>query len=277
VFLLSVLLMDLAHLCLFCQVVQILNLCLFFALGKLCNSLAARPATRRPRLLTSAALVLGLAGQATPMLFGTASASFDAEAILADYLAAPEQEVPVDPGDPALGETDNALARLVVFSSFQCPACQRFGLQTRQIKDHFGDQVSIVFKHFPLSSECNPIVRSDLQPHACAISRAAEAARQQGRFWAFHDAFYAENLAGNEAALQSTAVSVGLDLDRWKVDREAKDTQDKIERDIELATELGVNYTPAIFLNGRRVPKVNLIGVALLIKHELDAALQTPR
>ena len=275
--LLLVLFMDAAHLCVLCLFVQILNLSLFLAIGQLCGALPTvdsipRPATKKRRYPTIVALVVGTVCQATLMLVGNAAARLDGEAILADYHASEKHQIPVDPTDPILGSNHDAPARLVVFSSFQCPACQRFGQQTRYIKEHFGDQVSIVFKHFPLSSECNPIVPSDFQPGACAVSRAAEAARQQGGFWAFHDAFYTSNLSGIGEKVQSIAASIDLDVDLWRTDCDTSDTRAKIERDVKLGAQLGVNQTPVIFLNGRRVPTVNLIGVALLIKHEVDAA-----
>ena len=50
----------------------------------------------------------------------------------------------------------------------------------QKIKEDYGDQVSIVTKHFPLS----------MHPYAHVASRSAEAARKQGKYKEMHDKIF---------------------------------------------------------------------------------------
>ncbi|MHC5032831.1 MAG: vitamin K epoxide reductase family protein [Planctomycetota bacterium] len=278
VILLLVLLQDPAHLCALCLVVQTANLLLAFSVGRLGAGLRGYGAPRsrglavlRRPLVTLGAVAVGAVCQLALMQYGRPGAALDPAAALSAYLAAERHEIPIEPGDPVLGGSVDAPARLVVFTSFQCPACQRFGQQTRYLKDYFGDRLSIVIKHFPLGTECNPLVRTDLQPRACDLSRAAEAARGQRRFWEFHEALFDGDLSRDEPALQAIATALDLDLERWNTDRSSAPINSRVKRDVALGLRLGVTETPALFLNGRRVPTISLPGVALLIKHQLES------
>jgi uncharacterized membrane protein len=106
--------------------------------------------------------------------------------VLAEFEHAPPQQIPRDAEDPRRGQPDARL-ELVVFSDFQCPACQRFAQAIATAAEHH-PELAVVFKHYPLSSQCNPRVRRDLHPLSCGAAQAAEAARRQGKFWEYHDA-----------------------------------------------------------------------------------------
>lgn len=73
-----------------------------------------------------------------------------------------------------LGPVDAPL-KLVVFSSFQCPSCRELAKEFPYLTRHFGAELTIVFKHYPLSTACNPVTRRDHHPRAC------QAANQLGR------------------------------------------------------------------------------------------------
>ncbi|ERN42955.1 protein-disulfide isomerase [Rubidibacter lacunae KORDI 51-2] len=133
--------------------------------------------------------------------------------------------------------TDAIDSRLVVveFSDFQCPFCARLHDTLDEFLAQHGDDVTLVYKHYPLAS---------LHPQAIAAARAAWAAQQQGRFWPYHDALFAR--AGNLDADAFTAIArdLGLDLERFERDRASGEAGVAIERDVELGNELGVRGTP---------------------------------
>src|SRR5262245_58233764 len=121
----------------------------------------------------------------------------DRAEVIADFQRAPAITLPVSEGDPRLGSSA-APVWIVVFESFRCPACRRLSGTLSRLHHEFGDRLAIVFKHYPLSTECNGRLTQDLQPGACEIARAAEAANLQQRFWAFHDVIFAA-LGGDPA------------------------------------------------------------------------------
>lgn len=75
----------------------------------------------------------------------------------------------------------NALVTIVEFSDFQCPFCARAKPTVDRILQEYGDRVTFVYKHFPLSQ---------IHPRAQKAAEAAECARDEGKFWEFHDKLF---------------------------------------------------------------------------------------
>jgi protein-disulfide isomerase len=70
---------------------------------------------------------------------------------------------------------------IVEYSDFQCPFCSRAEPTVKQILQTYGDKVLFAYKHFPLIS---------IHPHAQKTAEASECARDQGKFWEFHNALF---------------------------------------------------------------------------------------
>ncbi len=176
--------------------------------------------------------------------------------VLSAFRSTPQQAIPVGSEDPAVGPSQ-APVRLVLFSDFQCPACKSFSKRMPGLTKQFDGRLQVVFKHFPLDLNCNPVMKRELHPQGCAAAYAAEAARKQGRFWEFHDALFAADLRGGEETLRSVGRQIGLDLQQFDADRKAEATISKVRADIDLGMRLGVNSTPSTFWNGRNVRGLN--------------------
>jgi len=189
-------------------------------------------------------------------------------ALFARYAAAPSFAIPLEPSDAALGSVRGS-ARLVVFTSLQCDWCRNLAPVIRRLHQRFGDRLTIAFKHFPLGKECNPALDSEMQPRACAAAWAAEAANLQGKFWPYHDRLFAGPLGHPEEALRAAASAVRLDLDRWNRDRASPVVHRKVMADVQLGLQLGVEGTPAVFLNGRKVDDPDIVVLTTLIRREI--------
>ena len=117
------------------------------------------------------------------------------------------------------------------------------------------------FRHFPLCKDCNRAVTGEGHPEACRAARAAEAARLQGgeeTFWRMHDLLFAKHRRLATVSYADLAMQIGLDGDKLVADMESAPVEQAVEADVALAAELGVTGTPAVFLNGRRVPRLCL-------------------
>ena len=180
-------------------------------------------------------------------------------------------EIPVDDGSPHLGPVAGPV-RLVIFMDFGCPGCRRFRDTLNQLRNKFSDDVTIVFKHFPLETGCNPSIVRDIHPGACKLAQAAEAAHQQGRFWPFHEYAFQSRRVMDDAQLQSLAVQARLDLVRFDQDRHSNAIRDRIAADVALGARLGVDSTPAVFLNGKRVPDLRYETLEFLVTVALQRA-----
>jgi protein-disulfide isomerase len=188
--------------------------------------------------------------------------SEDADILAMMYAKREKHDIPIRPDDPWRGGPANAPATLVVFADMTCPDCRRFEkLMTSQIQPLFGEQMRVVFKHYALSSECNPPFETKRSSHSCPAAYAMEAARLQGgneAFWRMHDEIrrHSDDMASMD--YRAAAVQFGLDPDRLAADMRDPSVRARVEEDGRLAYELKVKGPPAIFLNGRQVPPVAL-------------------
>jgi len=199
------------------------------------------------------------------------TARIDARQALEAYRSSPPQEIPIDPEDPILGPMDGPV-KLVVFNSFRCPACQSFSRLTQRLRNLFGNKLTVVFKHYPLSQVCNPALERDLQPRSCEAAWAAQAAHRQQAFWRYHEGLFQSDLSASEQMLRQIAQASSLDLERWESDRRSSSIQHKITQDAELGARLGVDGTPSLFLNGRRVWMWGSSDLELLIASQIEEA-----
>jgi protein-disulfide isomerase len=193
----------------------------------------------------------------------------DRAAILAAHHAAPRVVLTVDEDDPHLGPLD-APARLVLFESFRCSACRRLAGMVPRLRARFGDRLLVAVKQYPLSTVCNPRLTRDMQPGACELAWAAEAARRQSQFWRFRDALFAAGTNDSPETVAIVARRLGLDLARFETDRVSDSTKQRVALDIELGSRLGIPGTPAVFLNGRLVRSVSVEALEILIRSDLE-------
>ena len=141
---------------------------------------------------------------------------------------------------PAKGPAD-AWVTIVEISEFQCPFCQRVTPTIKQVRDAYGDDVRVVFKHNPLSFHNN----------AKNAAKAAECAREQGKFWEMHDVMFANQRELEAPKLEEYAKQVGLNTDQWKQCFTSTKYEDRIANDQQLANKFGARGTPGFFINGR--------------------------
>lgn len=198
---------------------------------------------------------------------------FDPLQTIALFESGLHYDIPINEADPRLGPPD-ATVRMVVFSDFQCPGCLQLARTIPRLAGQFEDTLQIVFKHFPLDSTCNLLVQKELHPKACEAARASEAARVQGQFWAFHDAMFTPSSQG--VSLKSMVEQLGMDFDRFETHRRSDEAMARIQADIELGIRLGVDGTPSVFINGRRLYDTRPQALQLLITHEIEHTDHAP-
>ncbi|MDR9417683.1 DsbA family protein [Gracilimonas sp.] len=136
---------------------------------------------------------------------------------------------------------------IIKYSDFQCPACKYYVSIEEQIKEAYGDDVAIIYKHFPLN----------IHPHAQVAARAAEAARAQGKFQEMHDLIFEgqEQWArGNaEAMFIGYARELDLDVEQFQNDMNSADMQRIVMADKREGLDLNVNSTPTFYINGTKL------------------------
>ncbi len=170
----------------------------------------------------------------------------------ASVIRGERQEVSAD-DDPALGEA-NAAVTMIEFSDFQCPFCRSFWRETLPlIKQNYIDKglVRFVYRDFPIDS---------LHPAARSAAEAAECARDQGKFWEYHDRIFAGQdeegrgtIQFGLAELETWARDLRLDAEEFKSCLDSRKYREEVEKDLSDGTAAGVTGTPSFFINGRPV------------------------
>jgi|SRR6188472_2161560 len=137
---------------------------------------------------------------------------------------------------PAIGPDDHVAGEgeegLIVYADLGCPHCAG---AWQRLREHPG---RLVFRHFPVASK---------HPRSPALHAAAEAAGQQGKFFAMVDSLYADRGRVDDPHLWERAEGFGLDLDRFQADRREADIEARIKRDFRSGIRAGVAGTPAVF------------------------------
>ena len=161
------------------------------------------------------------------------------------------------------------LVMLEEFGDFQCSHCAQFALgMGRQLKKDFVDKgrINFVFRHFPFIGE-----------ESFRAAEATECARDQDKFWEYHDTVF-ENWDGvNKGAysddnLRGFASRLQLDRDAFDSCLEGGKYRGKVEEDLQLGERMGVNSTPSLFLQGRRIQVSDYSELAGLIESAIAAA-----
>ena len=151
--------------------------------------------------------------------------------------------VPVEESrDHVRGPADAAVT-LVEYGEYECPYCAEAAVVVRELEERHGDDVRLVFRHFPLRG---------VHPNAFAAALAAEAAAKQDRFWELHELLGKSRKDLSADRVRGLAEKAGLDLDRFDADLKDPALRERVEADIEAGLASGVNGTPTFFLNNVR-------------------------
>jgi protein-disulfide isomerase len=159
--------------------------------------------------------------------------------------------------DAVLGDA-NAPVTIIEFSDMQCPFCGRFYTQTLpQIKSQYIDtgKAKLVFRDFPLS----------FHPYATPAAIGAECAKEQGKFWEYHDTVFETqnawvNAADPNAALKQIAADLGLNTANFNSCYDAEKYAAEVQKDFNDGQAAGVSGTPTFYVGSPSKGYVQLVG-----------------
>jgi protein-disulfide isomerase len=165
----------------------------------------------------------------------------------------------IDPSLPAMKAegyllgSPTAPVEVIEFADFECPACGQFAILTEpDVRTRLVNtgQVRIRYIDFPLAMHKN----------TWDASLAAACANDQGKFWAMHDALFANQDRWNGEATSTPrkpigelAKSVGLDMTKYGACMDADTHRAKIQSHLAEAEKRGAQSTPTFVFNGTMV------------------------
>ncbi len=164
----------------------------------------------------------------------------------------PNEKADANPGavPPHFRGAARAPVVLEEFGDLQCPPCALLAVLLKKLEEENRSRLRVVFRNFPLA----------MHKHAVEAARAAEAAGAQGRFWELADLLYEHQPEWSKeenvtATFEGYAQKIGLDLARFKADREDNKLLGRIGLDNQRGISMGVTSTPTLFINNQRVPQ----------------------
>lgn len=164
----------------------------------------------------------------------------------------PEVSLELNSGDVILGDA-KAPVTVIEYGDFQCPFCGKFFSQTEPlIKENYvrAGKVKFVYRHFAF-----------LGPESVEAAKAAECAKDQGRFWEYHDAlFNAEIQDGqehngnlNSELFKSLAAELKMNAVMFSSCLASNKYADKVQKDYDGGIAAGIQATPTTFVNKTKV------------------------
>ena len=144
-------------------------------------------------------------------------------------------------GRPEKGGGANAPVTIVYFSDYECPFCGRAETVVDQVMKQYGDKIRLVFRDYPLP----------FHPNARPAAEAANCANAQGKFWEYHAKLFQNQNDLGADKLATYADQVGLDKGKFTDCLSKKPYAAAIDKDMADGSKVGVNGTPAFFINGR--------------------------
>ena len=143
-------------------------------------------------------------------------------------------------GSTILGNP-NAKISIVEFGDYQCTFCYKFHKDTmKMIVEQYvvNGEVNFVYKDFPLNG-----------PSSIMASEASYCAKEQGKFWQYHDIIY-ENWEGENTgwvtrnALERFAENIGLDMNKFNSCMNDSKYHQKVLDNEEFARKINIDATP---------------------------------
>jgi protein-disulfide isomerase len=142
--------------------------------------------------------------------------------------------------DLVAGNPDGSVT-MTEFFDYNCGYCKR-AMSDILALIKSDDDLRVVFKEWPILSEGSRFA-----------SRAALASRRQDKYWEFHLALM-ETRKVDEASTMEVAERIGLDVEQLKADMASPEVAAVIDRNMQLAVALGIQGTPAFFIDKQFIP-----------------------
>ena len=184
---------------------------------------------------------------------------------------APERQCVPLGAAPLRGALAAAPVTIVEFSDFGCPHCAALDSTLGRLLRAFPVQLRLAWKSFPIDAHPDARAAANLVEHALA-SGGSES------FWKLHDGLYQMSAPLGAASFKPLLERLGLDADAHLEAAKSGSYDARINDDLRLGQEIGVEGVPTRFVNGRKLEGAQDFRVLEeLVKSELKAVAHFTR
>ncbi len=158
-------------------------------------------------------------------------------------------EITIPDNKPFLGNPE-AKVIVVEFADYQCPYCGEWQKTIFQnLKSEYIETGKIKFVFWDFAF---------LGPESTRAAEATLCAKDQDRYWDYHDKLFAnqdgENLgAFSDGKLTKFAQELNLDTEKFSNCLAINNYNQEVTESLQLGTSYGVTATPSVFINGTKV------------------------
>lgn len=146
----------------------------------------------------------------------------------------------VETGDnPSMGPKDAPIV-IVEFTDYECPFCGRVRPTITEVMDKYKDQIRYVLRDYPLPFHGN----------AKKAHEAAHCAGDQGKYWEMNKLLFQNQKAIGVSDLKKYAADIGLNQSKFDKCLDSAKHAKKVDDNQSYGGKVGVNGTPAFFVNG---------------------------
>lgn len=132
---------------------------------------------------------------------------------------------------------------LQLYEDYECENCGKASVELKALREHFKENISIVYKQFPCTSS---------HPSALLAALVAEAGGLQRKFIEVHDtifelqSFLEYGLGGILGIIEKR---YDISIKQLMEDIENPSLKSKVNNDMKCGLQMGVKNTPAIFID----------------------------
>lgn len=167
------------------------------------------------------------------------------------------QDIPaVDAATDHIRGNPSASVSVITYSDFECPFSKRHHPTLQQILDAYGNDVNVVYRHFPLSFHQN--AEKEAEASECVAELGGNDA-----FWKFADGIYEKTTSnGTGFALDQLPVlakQVGVDENAFKTCLDSGKYQAKIAAEMQAGSKAGIDGTPGTVIVRNATKEAKLV------------------
>jgi predicted DsbA family dithiol-disulfide isomerase len=162
--------------------------------------------------------------------------------------------------------------QIIQFTDFECSSCMKGAQALEQLQQKYPNRIQIEVINFPLSSECNRSASINLHPLSGFAARVGIAMKETGKFDEYYQLLMHRKEKLTEEVIHSAIKSLNQDFQGILNRAASPEVARELASDIETGIALGIDSTPTLIVNGRRL----LAGVDIRLLESILSGKETP-
>ncbi|NQZ01297.1 MAG: DsbA family protein [Bdellovibrionales bacterium] len=187
---------------------------------------------------------------------------------ISDWVTAKQYEFNIEPA-LSTGSGEQKF-ELVEFADFRCGHCGQAAPSLQAFKKAH-PEITFKFYNFPLDGECNDAIGRKGDGISCRLAKSVTCASQSNSDagWKLHDHIFANqrdfqqmrSTSEVDAKLQTLFAEFGLNTEEVTGCMDSDEALEAVRAQAKMGDDAKIKGTPTIFVNGRRLPRAQLLPV----------------